>query len=230
MDRIKGHFESTVRQLLSWSAPDSIPIVVVLETFIGELGFSPVPHEHGHTEYRMALEETAEIDYAPIYRSVAEHYKAPIWSFREAMWSNHVAKHQKALYDLYVKLGSRSHPVWHQHLLTADVFASVLVSRLEQCNTSNALYFRNSSSSMQISRLYPAPSVEPQQCDAAKPLLLHIAASTSFKPADVKLHENESRGWSEYIDRRVPGWIINKNSPEEQRVLTFPVSPIHFLL
>ena len=56
-----------------------------------------------------------------------------------------------------------------------------------------------------------------------KPNLLDVLASANFMPANLNEYESEARGWTEYIDRHVPGWIITKYSPRNKRDLTFKV-------
>ena len=190
---------------LSQLSRGSFPMMMILEHW---------PHE---TSVNFK-DGAADGKYVRIYRKVAAHYGIPIFSYREVVWSRHLADKQAQLKR--VMTGFDLHPPWHGHLLAADTYASCLVTLLGKCNPGR--------DQNEVTDPFPEPLynvsnlMRTEFCDPEFPYLLDARPNTSFQPSNLAAFEEDLTGWTEYIDRHgEPGWMINNSSNPSSRVLSF---------
>jgi hypothetical protein len=76
------------------------------------------------------------IDYTEAYDQIAQYYRIPVWSYRDAVWSEYAQNVQRG-YNKYLTqqnpLGKVGHPVWFVHLYHADLYAAILVQESVNC-------------------------------------------------------------------------------------------------
>lgn len=69
------------------------------------------------------------VDYAKIYTKIAKYYRIPIISLRDMLWSN-ASMTKQASYHEYMT--AKDHPLWFQHYIAADLYASVFAKELRE--------------------------------------------------------------------------------------------------
>lgn len=155
--------------------------------------------------------------YVPFYRAVARHYRLPVFSYYELMWSERMRNGSTALSDALIAYPL--HPPWHVHLFIADALAAYFKRLLRDCARDPELR----------SPVGPLPrpltdirTLERNTCNATAPPLMESHPTSAYRPPDLAAFELGLRGWTEYADRHgVPGWIINRHAPLGNRTLTF---------
>jgi hypothetical protein len=73
--------------------------------------------------------------YSQIYRRVAQHYDLDLWSVRNLLWSSSFRERQPLLsqYLNFEFNASPPHPPWMVHLFHADLYATIIERRVNQC-------------------------------------------------------------------------------------------------
>lgn len=93
------------------------PAVVIVESW---------PHGLWH-DYSFDRPSHDRKDYSDSYRAVARHYGLPVWSYRDAVNSEYVERHQGHIKEWirwgmeHLPMDALEHPHWHAHLFQADL-------------------------------------------------------------------------------------------------------------
>lgn len=200
---VANGLELLIRSLIQLSS-DSTPMMVLIEHW---------PHDNAVG----GKEGSAESVYIRIYRKLAAHYGIPLFSYREVVWSEHIAREQPPLKRMMT--GFDLHPPWHGHLLAADIYAASIISSLKSCSQSPP---------SPILEATPPPLYNSSRlmvtefCDPSLPYLLDARPNSTFQPVDLPAFESRLTGWTEYVDRHgEPGWMINNSSMNSLRKLEF---------
>lgn len=124
VDQLERNLELIIRDLYS-RMNSSIPAIVFIEHW-----------PYGATAYYQPKPENPPAegpssDYAAGYRRVARHYHLPIWSYREAVWTDFAERNTSGFIE-YLRFNNnlnsarqtRAHPPWPIHLYLSGNFST----------------------------------------------------------------------------------------------------------
>lgn len=216
--KISIGLESLIRRIYHYSKEGETPIIILIEQY---------PHIHNKAnDFLTPPPLNSVFDYTKIYRQLAEHYNLMLWSYREVLWSQYATVNQshfsQALksYDV--------HPSWSAHLFITDILSSCFIYTIQH-------EMKEAMGREKLIHIEPVTLPEPlfnisafenKLCAPNEPMFLNAAANTTFRPVNLKEHEEHvgEKGWSQYIDYRVPGWIIDDRViSEDAKVLNFNI-------
>lgn len=107
---IRTIYDNTSQNSTGW------PVIIQTETWPYPCGF--------------CWKETHHMDYASVYTKVMSHYKLPIFSYKDFIWSDHLKTNHP---DLQRALAYKeSHPLWPHHIYFADIYAGLFSRELKR--------------------------------------------------------------------------------------------------
>ena len=197
------------------------PIVIITETW---------PYKIGSDWVEPALSKKL-IDYTDAYTRFASYYNIPIFSYRDALWSQYyrTKQHQHIQRALAV---THSHPLFFNHLYYADLFAGIFQRELNRVYdfqlelTSKSINPEEYTDHLlnESNRTLPPPLLkldDSMMCDHSVPPLLdlratdyvendeRIASSKRDKQSVIGTYKSTpSDSWKVYSDSKTKyGWI-----------------------
>eukprot|EP01041_Mallomonas_annulata_P003666 gene3666-7305_t len=219
---IKIGVEAIIRKTMHY-CNDTCPTIIMLDYY---------PHHFTPDKVKPSGNKNIV---STIYHDIAVHYKLPLWSYKDFVWSNFTQEHQPHLFDILIS--AFVHPPWYIHQLYAEIVVGCWLSTTSQCEEK----YRSISDIDQEyppltlhtlpPPLYPFHHIVDNVCDVTIPSILDVKASSTFHPDNVTEYESAGHGaeagWREYTDYHgIPGFIINAHSSPHNRVFSIPLNEI----
>ena len=112
--KMERGLEKLIRRIITMSV-EGIPTIVLMET---------------------DTRASQNTYYPQVYDNLAQHYGLRIYSYLDAMRTNHSLYHQKSYHHHLTHQHRRDdHPPWHTHLIYADFVSSLLLHEMSECDT-----------------------------------------------------------------------------------------------
>lgn len=213
-DFITSEFELMIRHLLR--SVSLLPTIIVLEQYPHGSPYgcncgNPVPFEQ-----RIRIS-----DYGTIYRQLSKHYNLTYWSSRESYWTHHnldIEEHKRYPLSVFETAHINTHPPWFIHTYLADLYASLFMRSIEQCDASAEFKLKELPPSYLNETLY----ANEKFCHHQK-IIVEIRPWRTGVPGTLTGPDALLSGWREYADHRnIPGYIITNYSNSEKWTLSFP--------
>ena len=181
-------------------------------------------------------------DYAAIYRSIAQYYSLPLWSYRDIAWSSFAEVNQSFFVDeLKFSPGGYTflHPPWYLHLFYADLLAALLVREFSTCSQKSHL---SSSKHVSLTDEHKLPAAltasETNLCVNAPDALLlsvsydHEPSQTNTTSALPSYNVTQRTGlWEHRQDSKGRyGLISELKAGEQVKLITFGFNNSHLQL
>lgn len=121
-DTVEREYEKLIRTIyMKLSETNSWPTVIALD--------STPKRQYGSPPYDA---------YSLAYENVTNHYKLPLWSFKDMARSSFAQESQKQYIEFLmfnrVEPSYDMHPQWHVHLFMADLYSAILLTEFNHCS------------------------------------------------------------------------------------------------
>ena len=221
--------ENLIRNLYHFSDHASPPVIVYLAQYPRALPASNLPY-----------------DYQQMYTTVAEHYRIPIWSLRDAMTvlSSRVdtpaSSPAEKLYVPYVRNERNDvggiHPPWFVHMYMADLYLAILKSEMARCfadptlikppvtAVNSAAASSNAQNSDSIDNLLPDRVVNTTMhyCNAKATYALEIFSTDVLNQHSITGKYVPAAGFPLVTERNGKvGWVSELKAPADVHTLNF---------